>query len=423
MPNEIKFRKFHAGQKGIFNNSLPRFSVVRAGRRFGKTTALEEWGSAKSLRGLRVGWFAPSYKLIIPTYARILQTVHPLKKSASKIDGIIELVSGGCVEFWSLDNEDAGRSRSYDLVIIDEASLKKVGLREIWEQAIRPTLLDRGGRAIMAGTPKGVDQDNFFYAACTDKSLGWAEFHAPTMANPTLDAESVAKLKDENPPLVYQQEYLAEFVDWNGSAFFSESSLLENGVAVDYPSRTDQVFAVIDTALKDGLEHDGTAVLYCCKNLYAGIPLTILDYDIIQISGDLLESWLPTVNQRLDDLAQQTNARQGNIGIWIEDKASGIVLIQQAQRKGLNVYPIDEALTSLGKEGRALAVSGYVYQGKVKLSKYAHDKIVNFKGQTRNHLLSQVCGFRMGVKTPHGYDILDTFTYSVAIALGDSQGW
>ncbi|WP_070105599.1 hypothetical protein [Burkholderia plantarii] len=420
----VTLDKLHSKQGEIgraFNES--RRVVIRCGRRFGKTTLLERCASKWAYNGLRVGWFGPTYKLNLPTYKRILRTVTPVVYSKSKIDQVIELNSGGCVEFWTLQDEDAGRSRFYDRVIIDEGSLVKTGLRSIWEQAIAPTLLDRKGHAIMAGTPKGIDPDNFFYEACTDKSLGWQEFHAPTAANPMLDPEAVAKLKDEYPALVYQQEYLADFVDWNGAAFFSESSMLEDGHAVEYPTRCDQVFAVVDTALKDGLEHDGTAVTYFARNKIAGTPLIILDWDVLQIEGALLESWLPTVAQRCEELAAQVGARQGSLGGWIEDKASGIVLLQQAQRRGLPFQAIEEDLVGLGKEGRALSVSGYVHRGEVKISRYAHDKVTNFKGQTRNHLISQVCGFRLGTKTPHHMDLLDTFTYGVAISLGDSEGY
>jgi hypothetical protein len=98
-------------------------------------------------------------------------------------------------------------------------------------------------------------------------------------------------------------------------------------------------------------------------------------------------------------------------------------LLQQAARRGLPAYPIDNDLVVQGKEGRALSVSGHVYVGKVKFSRYAYDKVSEFKEQTRNHLLSQVCGFRLGSKTPHQMDLLDTFTYGVAISLGDSEGW
>ncbi|WP_261534373.1 hypothetical protein [Burkholderia multivorans] len=424
MTQPVKLQELHAKQAEIgraFNES--RRVVIRCGRRFGKTTLLERCASKWAYNGLKVGWFGPTYKLNLPTYKRILRTVQPVVFSKSKIDQVIELNSGGCIEFWTLQDEDAGRSRFYDRVIIDEGSLVPKGLRSIWEQAIAPTLLDRKGHAIMAGTPKGIDPENFFYEACTDKSLGWREFHAPTASNPMLDPEAVAKLKDEYPALVYQQEYLADFVDWNGAAFFSENSLLVDGEPVDYPTRCDQVFAVVDTALKDGLEHDGTAVTYFARNIITGTPLTILDWDVLQIEGALLESWLPTVAQRCEELAAQVGARQGSLGGWIEDKASGIVLLQQAKRRSLPFHPIEEKLVDLGKEGRALSVSGYVHRGEVKISRYAHDKVTNYKGQTRNHLISQVCGFRLGTKTPHHQDLLDTFCYGVAIALGDSDGY
>ncbi|MEI1392205.1 hypothetical protein, partial [Klebsiella pneumoniae] len=306
MKQSVKLQELHAMQADIgraFNES--RRVVIRCGRRFGKTTLLERCASQWAYNGLKVGWFGPTYKLNLPTYKRILRTIHPVVVAKSKIDQVIETRRDGCVEFWTLQDEDAGRSRFYDRVIIDEGSLVPKGLRNIWEQAIAPTLLDRKGHAVMAGTPKGIDPDNFFYEACTDKTLGWQEFHAPTASNPMLDPEAVAKLKDEYPALVYQQEYLADFVDWNGAAFFSESSMLVDGEAVDYPTRCDQVFAVVDTALKDGLEHDGTAVTYFARNIIAGTPLIILDWDVLQIEGALLESWLPTVGQRCEELAGQ----------------------------------------------------------------------------------------------------------------------
>lgn len=420
---KVSLQALHAGQIDIAKafNEHPRV-VLRCGRRYGKTTLLERTAAKRAFLGQRVGWFGPKYKLNLPTYNRLAWTLKPVIQSKSKIDQIIDLKSGGGVEFWTLEDEDAGRSRFYDLVIIDEASLKEKKLKDIWQQAIAPTLLDRQGKAIMAGTPKGIDPDNYFYEACSNPNEGWVEFHAPTASNPMLNAEAVAKLKDEYPPLVYQQEYLAEFVDWNGSAFFAETSLLVDGEPIDMPAKCDGVFAVIDTALKDNLEHDGTAVTYYARNKISGHPLCILDWDILQIEGSLLEEWLPSVLMRCEMLAKECGSRMGSLGAWIEDKASGIVLIQQAQRKGLPVSAIDGALTSMGKEGRALSVSGYVFRGMVKITRHAYDKLVNYKGQTRNHFIQQVCGFRMGNKDGPR-DLLDTFAYGVAISLGDTDGY
>ena len=383
---------------------------------------LERIAQKRSFNSQRVGWFSPTYKLNLPTYRRVLNVLRPIVQSASKIDQVIELKTGGAVEFWTLQDEDAGRSRFYDLVILDEGSLLKTGLRDIWEQSIAPTLLDRSGSAILAGTPKGIDPDNYFYEACTDKALGWVECHAPTSSNPMLDAEAVAKLKDEYPPLVYQQEYLAEFVDWNGAAFFAESSMLVDGKPVTQ-ERADVIYAVIDTAMKDGKEHDGTAVVYFARNRISGPPLVILDWDVLQIKSSLLADWLPTVHVRLEELATKYRARHGWAGPWIEDKASGITLLQHAAKIGLKAEALPAPLTAMGKDGRALNVSGYVYRGEVKVAQEAFEKVSNYKGQTRNHLISQVCGFRVGEKTAHQMDLLDCFTYGVGIGLGNSDGY
>jgi hypothetical protein len=424
MKESVKLQKLHERQIEIAQGFKQHKKVViRCGRRFGKTSLLERCAAKWAFNGERVGWLGPKYKLNAPTYGNLIHTLKPVIQSKSKIDQLIQLNTGGLVEFWTLEDENAGRSRKYHKVIVDEASLKAKGLKEIIDQSIRPTLLDYNGSIIMAGTPKGIDPDNYFYEACTNPVEGWVEYHAPTASNPHLDPNVVAKLIHDYPPLVYQQEYLADFVDWRGSAFFSEVNLLVDGRGVDYPTRCDQVFAVVDTALKDGIEHDGTAVIYCARNKIAGHPLIILDWDVVQIQGALLEQWLPSVNQRLEDLAKATGARQGNVGIWVEDKGSGTVLIQQCQRRDLPVYPIEEKLVDLGKEGRALSVSGYIYRGDVKFSQYAYDKVTNYKGQIRNHLLSQVCGFRIGTKTPHHMDALDVFCYAAAISLGDSSGW
>jgi len=421
----VEFQPFHSAQVSIAKGLTGR-DVIRAGRRFGKTTMLEQAAGKWGLKdGLSVGWFAPNYKLLSPSYKRILKLVRPAVEGASRTDGLITLLNGGQIEFWTLNDEDAGRSRAYDRVIIDEAGLIKAGLRDIWEQSIAPTLLDRRGRAIMAGTPKGISDESFFYQACTDKSLGWTEFHAPTANNPTLDPEGVADLQNKYPPLVYQQEFLAEFVDWSGSAFFAREKLLVNGLAVPYPPVCDGVFAVLDTAVKSGKDNDGTGVIYCAVSRSFGLPLVILDYDLVQIEGAMLETWLPSVFARLEELAVTCRARQGSLGAWIEDAASGQILIQQAKRRSWPAHAIESKLTSVGKDERAISVSGYVHRDMVKFSDYAFDKMTAFKGTTKNHLLSQVLSFRIGDKdaAKRADDLLDTFTYAIAISLGNNAGY
>jgi hypothetical protein len=50
----------------------------------------------------------------------------------------------------------------------------------------------------------------------------------------------------------------------------------------------------------------------------------------------------------------------------------------------------------------------------VKITKAAHDRIIRYKGNSRNHLETQVTGFRFGLEDTDD-DLLDAFCYGVAI--------
>ena len=307
-------------------------------------------------------------------------------------------------------------------------------------QRIKPTLYDYAGRALVCSNSAGKNPDNFFYRICTDPQYGFHEYHATTMDNPLLPKrlldESTAAwqrrrsqyqeaLKRDNDPLVYAQEYLAEFVDWSGVAFFSRDKLLLDGLTVPFPRHCDAVSAVIDTASKTGAEHDATAVTYFAHSRHSSIsPLLILDWDIVQIEGGLLESWLPDVFARLNALAESCRARRGSIGALIEDKNSGTILLQQARRRGFPAFPIDSKLTAMGKDERAISVSGYVHRGQVKYTDHAFNKTATYKRRSLNHLLDQVESFRIGDNAIHREDdLLDTFCYGIVLAMGNSDGF
>ena len=83
---------------------------------------------------------------------------------------------------------------------------------------------------------------------------------------------------------------------------------------------------------------------------------------------------------------------------------------------------IDSKLTAVGKDERAISVSGYVFQRQVKMTQYAYEKITNFKGNHVNHLRGQVVGFRVGVDNNYD-DLLDCFCYGIAVGMGDAEGF
>jgi phage terminase large subunit-like protein len=171
--------------------------------------------------------------------------------------------------------------------------------------------------------------------------------------------------------------------------------------------------APIDTASKTGTEHDATAVTFFAQDSHGGrFPLMILDWDIVQIQGALLETWLPTIFERLEELSKICRARYGSIGALIEDKNSGTILLQQALRRQMPAREIDSKLTAMGKDERAISVSGYVYRGNVKYTDCAFNKVTTYKRRSKNHLVDQVESFRVGDKdNKREDDLLDTFCY------------
>lgn len=354
---------------------------------------------------------------------------------------------------WTLNNPRAGRSRKYDLAIFDEAAFNDNDVEDTWERSIEPTLLDRQGKAIFASNAKALDEENWFYKlhlACggrggveypEKKKPGFLEFHAPTRNNPhvpeRLEGETeedharrrlevLEEIRASKHPLQWQAEYEAEFIDFRGVAFFDLQKMLADGQPVDYPAHCDAVFATVDTATKTGRTNDGTAVCYWARTLpnFGPHPLVLLDWDIVQIEGALLDVWLKGVFSNLEAYAQCCRARAGSLGAMVEDKSSGMVLLQQALRHGWPAHSIDSKLTAMGKSERALSVASYVYQGQVKLSRHAHEKVVTYKNDTRNHFLSQVLGFRVGDDDKNrADDLLDCFTYAASTALGSAEGW
>jgi len=445
--SHISLGRLHSGQVDAYwALKQYRFKALRCGRRFGKTEFAKTWIADGLLRGYECAWFSPQHRTWSEVYAELTDMLRPVIESGSRGTAIMRLITGARLDFWTLENVIAGRGRRYRRVVIDEAAFAKDGdnkidgsMMEIWEKSIKPTLLDYNGEALVCSNSAGKNPDNFFYNICTDPHYGFVEYHATTMDNPTLPKRSpietnadwevrraglLADLKRQNDPLVYAQEYLAEFVDWAGAAFFSREKLLVKGQPVDYPAHCDGVFAVIDTASKTGTDHDATAVTFYAKNNSGPYPLLILDWDIVQIEGALLETWLPKVFIRLEELARHCCARAGSLGALIEDQNSGTILLQQAWRRGWAAHAIESKLTSMGKDERAISISGYVHRELVKYTKPAFEKTTVHKRRSMNHLVHQIENFKVGDKDNRREDdLLDTFCYGVAISLGNSEGF
>src|SRR6185437_834709 len=151
----VTLPRLHPAQRRIQRESR-RFNVLACGRRFGKPTYSLNRLIPPALAGFPVGFFAPKYKYLADAFRVFKRVLKPVIRHKNETEKRIELITGGVLEFWSLQDPDAGRSRKYKRVAVDEAAMVK-GLEHAWNASIRPTLTDLKGDADFYSTPKGRD--------------------------------------------------------------------------------------------------------------------------------------------------------------------------------------------------------------------------------------------------------------------------
>lgn len=216
---------FHSQQWEAWQ-SPAREKVVVAGRRGGKSELSVRWvlAGAKDddLKGTPgVSW------VIVPAYpmARILwrkfESLAPEgwitdKRGTDRLPDRF-MVGRSVIEFKSADAPERLVGEGLRRVAMDECGIMADA---VWEESVRPTLLDHKAPALMTGTPK---VRNWFYRQYARGLAGddpmVATFAWPTTANPWIDPEEVYRLKAEMPERLYRQEILAQFLDSEGQVF------------------------------------------------------------------------------------------------------------------------------------------------------------------------------------------------------------
>lgn len=217
----IKRRRLHPGQVRL-KASTARFRVAMFGRRWGKNVEAIDEAMEAALNGKRVGWFEPSYKYLLEAWRDLAHRLGPAAKAkhgVSEQEKRIELVTGGLIECWTADNPDAGRSREYDLVIINEAGIIR-GLKALWDASIWATIAKTKGRALILGTPKGRTHDfSTMFAKAASGEGNWEAFRGPTTENPFFPPEELEEARKELPPQIFAQEFEGIPADDGGNPF------------------------------------------------------------------------------------------------------------------------------------------------------------------------------------------------------------
>lgn len=210
MEIEIKLSNLHPNQQKVKDESK-RFNVLCCGRRWGKSELAIDLLCDSVLDGKKLGYFTPTYKLLDGVYQECVSILEPIISRKNEHQ-FIEILDGkGRIDFWTLENELAGRSRKYHKIIVDEAAFTK-NLWQKWTENLRATLTDYAGDAWFLSTPRGKnDFFKLFNRAKEDER--WASWQMSTYTNPHIQASEIDDARHDLPELAFSQEYLAEFND------------------------------------------------------------------------------------------------------------------------------------------------------------------------------------------------------------------
>ena len=225
----------------------------------------------------------------------------------------------------SADTPNGLRGEGLDFVVLDEAAYMR---EDAWTQELRPSLSDKLGRALFISTPRGRNWFWNFWMRGKNNEPGWAAFKFPTSSNPFIATQEIEDAKRDLPELIFNQEYMAEFVDFEGSVFrrIQEAATL---TAIDKPQEGRQYSASVDVA---------ASVDYTVVTIWDDHVKHAVNFDRFnRVDYNVLEDRLEAIYKRFD--CQSMTVEVNSIGQGVVDHLQG---------RGMNIIPF--TTTSASKQ-------------------------------------------------------------------------
>jgi hypothetical protein len=209
-----------AWQEGFLRSRSPRI-ILNCPRQSGKTTAVAALALHTAVYKPRSFSliFAPTQDQSTEFFRRVEELALGLGMDSVDADALrktgLDLRNGSRIEARP-GTEKSARSRTADLVVVDEAAR----VEESLYIAIRPMLAVTQGRLVVLSTPNG--KRGFFYDIWTSASDRWDRFQVTAEQCPRLTDEFLAGEREDLPPWAYRQEYELSFEETEDQVFSSE---------------------------------------------------------------------------------------------------------------------------------------------------------------------------------------------------------
>ena len=208
------------GVKGI--RKFDRLTII-AGRRFGKSrfgsiAAVEEAAIPNSIIWACAPTNPKLHRYVIPAFQQLIP--QDWVKSWSSEFNDLRLTNNSLIHFQTLEDPDQGRGQGLDCLWIDEVC----ELTEMHWNVISPSLADKQGVAFFTTSPRSFDwvYETLYQPAAKNIPGYWA-LHAVTSSNPIFQTKEgqafLAREKERLPPTMYAQEYMADFVNFEGAVY------------------------------------------------------------------------------------------------------------------------------------------------------------------------------------------------------------
>ena len=224
---KIKLTKSQQEIYDIAHDPKYKFITLVLSRQQGKTTSMMilvmEWLLEKDKK---IGYVCRNNVFVQTMYDELVRVIpENLIKRKNGSSYIIESIFGSKLQIFSAESGASLRGQSFHYLICDEFPFFKMEQTDgthLWNDILSPTVKVKGKKCIFVGTPLG--KDNIFYTMYK-RGLD-PEFDDYTSILKTIYDDGLIK-KDEIertrrdiPEMSFRQEYLCEFLDLNGLAFF-----------------------------------------------------------------------------------------------------------------------------------------------------------------------------------------------------------
>lgn len=260
LPQDLRPEELTGPQLTIYNDPS-RIRVAACGRRFGKTRLGEvEAAMATVAKPKALVWWVSAAQGQAQRSWRLMQ-MHFEYKAWTKKEQCqkykrLHLHNDSAIEFLTAGSGDRLRGAGLDFLVVDEAADVPEAM---WTSVLRPALMDRQGRALVLGTPRG--RGNWLHRLWHQGQQAEYEgvvksFHFTTLQGGRVLEKEVQAAKRLMNAQEFKQEIEAEFVYSAGRVFSDVKDLV-----IDPPPGESSADAPYVSGLDIGRRNDATVLI------------------------------------------------------------------------------------------------------------------------------------------------------------------